>query len=138
GVVRPNSSLLTVQHSGIDQNLQMMRDRGLTQPHRINEITHAGLVALVSRDERNQPQPGRIGNRLEDSSKLLRALNAERLARQRRAAGGWGWQCLFSHPSPIMPTYWHLSIRRGWIHRETRRCVKFANFWHRDIGRGVR
>ena len=83
----------------------MVRDSGLPQADRIDEIADAGFIALVRRNKRDEPQPSRIGDRLEDPSERLRILDAQRIARQRRAAGFSGRQCLFSHHLPIMPIH---------------------------------
>src|SRR5699024_10879607 len=47
GVIRPDAALRPVQNTGIDQNLQMVRDRGLPQADRIDEIADAGFVAFM-------------------------------------------------------------------------------------------
>ena len=83
----------------------MVRDSGLPQAHRIDEIADAGFIALVRCNKRDEPQPSRIGDRLEDPSERLGILDAQRIARQRRAAGFRGRQCPFTHHPSIMPTY---------------------------------
>src|SRR5699024_922321 len=99
------SALLPVKHTGIDQDLQMVRDRGLTQAHRIDEIADAGLIALVRCNKRDEPQPSRVGDRFEDPGEHLRTLDAQRIARQRRTARCRGWQSLFSLHSSTMPIH---------------------------------
>jgi hypothetical protein len=69
----------------------------LGQAERLGQLTHARLAALVRGDHRNQPQPGRVGQRLEDAGQVGGLRLGERLAQQRDTAvigerQGAGWR----------------------------------------------
>ena len=51
------------------------------------EVADAGLAALVARHQRQQAQPHRVGERLEQRRHLLGLVRGHRRAQQRVAAG---------------------------------------------------
>src|SRR4051794_13772079 len=64
-----------------------MADGGLGEVEPLSQVTDAGLTAFVRRHHRHQPQTHGVGQRLEQRCDLLGLGPAERLPRQRRAAG---------------------------------------------------
>ena len=68
------------------QHLQVVADRGLGQVERSGQVTDARLAARMRGDQRHQPQPDRIGERLQQRRDLLGLRPGQRLDRQRRAA----------------------------------------------------
>ncbi len=57
-----------------------MGDRRLGQPQRLGEVTDASLAAFMRGDHGHQPQPGRIGQRLELVRQVAGLAGDERLA----------------------------------------------------------
>jgi len=60
----------------------------LTEVEQVGQVAHARLLALGCGDERDETQSRGVGDRLERAGEIFGLLSAERLARQRRAAGG--------------------------------------------------
>jgi len=85
-VVDPDAALLAVQQPGLVQDLQVMADRRLGQVERVVEVADAGLAAGVGGHQGHQPQPYRLGERLQQRGNLLGLGLGQRPGRQRRAA----------------------------------------------------
>jgi len=86
-VVDPDAALVAIQQPGIVQDLQVVADRRLGQVERLVEVTDAGLAAGMRGHQGHQPQPHRVGERLQQRGDLLGLRLGQRLNRQRRAAG---------------------------------------------------
>ena len=87
-VVDPDAALLAVEQAGLVQHLEVVADRRLGQVEGVVEVADARLAAVVGGDQREQPQPDRVGERLEQ--RRDRARPAPRVSGsrdQRRAAG---------------------------------------------------
>ena len=84
GVVGPDPALVPGQDARVDEHLQVMRDRRLGQPERLGQLADAGLTALVRGDHRDQPQPGRVGQGLEQRGQAVGLGRGQRLLQQRR------------------------------------------------------
>jgi hypothetical protein len=82
----PHPALVAAEDPGVDQDLQVVGDGRLGQAERLGQLAHARLAALVRGDHRDQPQPGRIGQRLEDAGQVGSLCLGERLVQQRGAA----------------------------------------------------
>ncbi len=63
-----------------------MGDGGLGEADRLGQIAHARLPVGLRGDHRQQPDPGRITQRLEHPRQPLRVLDREHTARHRGAA----------------------------------------------------
>jgi len=63
----------------------VVANRGLGQVERGGQVTDADLAALVRPDQRDQPEPDRIAERLEYLRQLCRAGLAQRLSGEREA-----------------------------------------------------
>ncbi len=50
----------------------MMGDGGLAQIEGFGEVAHAGFAAVACLDDREQPQPVRVGEGLEDPCRFVR------------------------------------------------------------------
>jgi len=61
-------------------------DGRLGQPEWLGQLADAGLATLVRGDHGDQPQPGGIGQRLEQPGEVTGLAGGDRLAQQRRAA----------------------------------------------------
>ena len=68
----------------------MVADGALREPERLDQVADAGLAAGLSLDEAEEPEAGRVGERLEDACELVRLLLRQRLLEERRAARGDG------------------------------------------------
>jgi hypothetical protein len=77
---------VTVQQPRVDQHLQMVGHRRLGQPQRFGEVTDARLPAVVGGDQRQQPQPGRVGDGLQRPGEIRCRFRVQRLTDQRGAA----------------------------------------------------
>jgi hypothetical protein len=64
-VVGPLAALLAGEDAGIDEHLQVVGDSGLGQADRLDEVANAGLLIIVSGDQGDQPEPGRVGDGFE-------------------------------------------------------------------------
>ena len=69
--VGPLASLLAGQYAGVDQDLEVVRHRELGQTNRVGQLAHAGLGVRMGSDERDQPEPRRISQRLEPSGQSI-------------------------------------------------------------------
>src|SRR6185312_10905369 len=87
-VVHPRPASLAVDQSGLAQHPQVMADRRLRDVERAGQVAHAGLAAGERGDQREQPQPHRIRQRLEHPGQRLRVIFGQRFAHHRRAARG--------------------------------------------------
>ena len=85
-VVDPDAALLAVQQAAFVQHLEVVADGRLGQVERAGQVAHAGLAAGVGGDQGHQPEPDRVGERLEQRRDLLGLLCGQRPLRQRRAA----------------------------------------------------
>ena len=108
-VVDPDAALLAVEQAGLVQHLEVVADRRLRQVERVLQVADAGLAVGVRGDQGQQPQPDRVGERLEQRRDPLGLVGVERLAGQRRAArdgldGGEFEQRL----RPLTRRYWGL------------------------------
>ena len=86
GVVGPDAALVPGEDPGLDEDLEMMRDRRLGEAERLRQVADARLAALVRGDHRDQPQPGRVGQRLERAGQAGRLVGGYRLPQQGGAA----------------------------------------------------
>ena len=86
GEVGPHAALVAGQQAGVDEHLQVVRHGGLGQAERFGEVADAGLAAVVGGDHRQQPQPGRVGDRLQRPGEICCAGGGQRLADQRGTA----------------------------------------------------
>ena len=80
-VVDPDPALAAVEQPGLVQHLQVVADRGLGEVEGVVEVAHARLAVVVGGDQRQQPQPDRVGQRLEQRRDPLGLLG--------RAAARW-------------------------------------------------
>ena len=83
----PDATLGALQQAGLVQHLEVVADRGLGQVEGVVEVADAGLAVRVRGHQGEQPQPHRVGERLEQRGRPLGALPAQRLLGQGRAAG---------------------------------------------------
>src|SRR5690349_18205169 len=82
----PLAALVPGEDPGVDEDLQMVRDRRLGQAKRAGQITDTRLAALVCGDHRHQPQPGGLGQGLEDPCQAVGLAGRDRLTDEHRAA----------------------------------------------------
>ena len=84
--------LVAGEDPGVHQDLEMVRDGGLSQAHGLGKLADAGFAAFMRGDHRDQPEPGRVGQGLEEPGQICGLGGADRLAQQRGAAdfGGGG------------------------------------------------
>lgn len=71
GVIRPRTALFTVQQAGINQDLEVVRHRGLAQVKRLGEVANTGLPGAGALDDGKQPQPVGIGQGFEHQGLAL-------------------------------------------------------------------
>src|SRR5215212_10883175 len=71
-VVGPLSALFALENAGVDENLEVVRDGGLTEADRLRQITDAGFGIGMRGDEGHQAQPRGLSNGLEDRGQRLR------------------------------------------------------------------
>jgi hypothetical protein len=64
----------------------VVRDRRLGQPEWLGQLAHARFAVLVRGDHRDQPEPGRVSQRLEQLGQIDGLGRRDRLFQQRRAA----------------------------------------------------
>ena len=64
----------------------MVGDGRLGQAERSGQVADAGLAAVAGGDQGDQPQPGRVGQGLEQPGEAGGLAGGDRLAQQRRAA----------------------------------------------------
>ena len=69
------------------QHLEVVADRRLGEVEGVVEVADARLAVAVGGHQRQQPQPHRVGQRLEQRRDPLGRVGAQRLLGQRRAAG---------------------------------------------------
>ena len=86
-VVDPDAALAPVEQADLVQHLEVVADRRLGEVEGVVEVADAGLLVGVRRDQGEQPQPHRVGQRLEQRRDPLGLVGAERLLGQRGAAG---------------------------------------------------
>jgi hypothetical protein len=84
-VVGPHAALVPGEDACVDEHLEVVRDRRLGQPERLGQLAHARFTVLVRGDHRDQPEPGRIGQRLEQLGQVRRLVRRNRLFQQRSA-----------------------------------------------------
>ena len=90
-VVDPHAALLAVEQPGRVQHLEVVADRGLGQVEGVVEVADAGLAGGTGGDQADQPQPHRVGQRLQQGRDLLGLGGGHgRAGRQRGAAGEVG------------------------------------------------
>ena len=61
----PDAALLAVEQAGLVQHLEVVADGRLGEVEGVVEVADAGLAVRVRGDQREQPQPDRVGERLE-------------------------------------------------------------------------
>ena len=66
----------------------MVADRPLREPERLDEVADAGLAVGLGLDEAEEPQPGRVGEHLQDLCELVGFPWCEGALEERRAADG--------------------------------------------------
>jgi hypothetical protein len=86
-VVDPYTAALAGQQARLVEHLEVVADGGLGEPERLGQVADAGLGALAGLDQAEQPQPGRVGERLEHAGELLGAIGRQRRLGKRLAAG---------------------------------------------------
>jgi hypothetical protein len=67
-----------------------MGDGGLGQSDRVGEVADAGFLVVVSGHERDEPQPGGVGEGLQRGGEGPGLGGSHHLSHDRRAAGGKG------------------------------------------------
>lgn len=70
GVIGPFAALGAGQDPGIDQDFQVMGDGRLGEADGVGQLAHAGLTVLVRGDQRDQAQPGGVGERFHEVSEV--------------------------------------------------------------------
>jgi hypothetical protein len=69
--VGPAAALLTLHEPCLQEHLEVMADRRLAEPERLGQVTDAGLVARLGLDQAQEPEPSRVGDRLQRAGELL-------------------------------------------------------------------
>ncbi len=82
----PLAPLLAFEDPGLGELGEMVADRRLGTAAGLGEVARARLAILARRDEREQPEPHRIGECLEESGELVGVGLGERLGLQGSAA----------------------------------------------------
>lgn len=77
-VVNPRTATLAVDEADGMQLLEVMADRGLRPTKYVDQITGAHLAVGLGRDQRHQTDPDRIGQGLEEPSKIARSRLVDR------------------------------------------------------------
>ena len=75
-VVDPHAALAAVEQADLVQHLEVVADRRLGELEGVVEVAHAGLAVAVRGHQREQPQPHRVGERLEQRRDPLGPLGA--------------------------------------------------------------
>ena len=83
-VVDPDAALLPVQRAAFVQHLEVLADRRLGQVERAGQVTHAGLAAGVGGHQGHQPEPDRVGERLQQRRDLLSLVHGKRAGGRER------------------------------------------------------
>ena len=108
GVVGPLSSLFAGQKPGFDQDLHVVRDRPLAEPDGVDELADAGFAVLVGGDDRQQAQPGRVGQGLQCASELVGLSVGQDAAGHGRTAGRFrlgerlGWEAVMAQVCHVL------------------------------------
>ena len=77
-VVRPVTPGFPLYQSGLVKDPEVVRDRRLSQPERLRQLTHPTLLGLVRRDQAEYPEPSSVGD---DSKGVRHALRLELVQR---------------------------------------------------------
>ena len=80
-VVDPDAALAAVEQADLVEHLEVVADRRLGEVEGVVEVAHAGLAVGVRGDQGQQPQPHRVGERLEQ--------RRDPLGLRRRSAAPW-------------------------------------------------
>src|SRR5699024_8075970 len=109
-VVHPGAAPLGRDESGLAQQLQMVRDRGLGQVEGGRQVAHAHLAAVLGGDHRQQPQPYRVGQGLERPGELDGFFLVQGRGQQSRTAildgaSGVGRSILLNRHSSIITSF---------------------------------
>ena len=86
-VEHPDAPLAAVEQPQLVQHLEVVADGRLREVERVVEVADARLAVRVRGDQRQQPEPDRVGECLEQRRDPLRLLGGEGLLGQRWAAG---------------------------------------------------
>ena len=86
-VVDPDAALAPVEQADLVEHLEVVADGRLREVEGVVQVADAGLLVGVRRDEGQQPQPHRIGQRLEQRRDPECLVGSEGLLEQRGAAG---------------------------------------------------
>ena len=85
--------LLAGHQAGLGEHLEVVADRRLALADRLHQVTGTHRAAPGRGQQRHQPQPHRVGERLEQRGHLVSLFLAHRLPGERGAAG----QCAGQH-----------------------------------------
>lgn len=83
-VVRPDTALVALEQSGLGQDSKVMTHGRLGEPERCGEVRYGRLSVRSRLDKAEQPQPGRVRERLQHSCQPFGIGAFHRLARKGR------------------------------------------------------
>src|SRR5262249_1641331 len=93
-IEHPRAAPFAGEESCLGQHLQMMADGRLRETERLDEVADARLGARLTRDEAQQAEPPRVGDRLERRRERLGIVAPETRPEDRSTAA----RCLHRHP----------------------------------------